>query len=111
MTSRVPGPNEVQYELLAEPEDEAPDFEDPQDLAFVREQIRMGNVWGWCRTEVIAKWTDSEGNEYEGHDYLGGCSYRSRRDFMEPGGYYDDMKSEAYDELVKQLVKAGFKEI
>lgn len=111
-TNRIPQPHEVEYELEADWEEDSPEghFEDPDDIAFVRQQIENGNVWGWCSTHVIAKWTDAEGNEYHGDAYLGGCSYRNRRDFMEPGGYYDDMKQEAYDDLAKQLLRAGFKQ-
>lgn len=110
LTKRVPGPEAVRYGLEADWEQDDPKghFDDPEDVAFVREQIRAGNVWGWCSTHVTASWTDEDGNEYTGNDYLGGCSYRSRADFMQPGGYYDDMKSGAYADLVAQLERAGF---
>lgn len=110
---RVPPPDKVEYDLEVEwendisPEDS---FSNPEDVAFVRQQIDNDNVWGWCQTHVIAKWVDEDGEEFTGDDYLGGCSYRSREDFMQPGGYYDDMKSEAYDRLVKKLYKAGYKD-
>ena len=76
-----------------------------KDRSFVHQQIEAGNIWGWCSTHVTAKWEDAEGNEWTGDDYLGGCSYHSRKDFMQPDGYYDDMKTEAYDELVKKLLQ------
>jgi hypothetical protein len=106
---RIPQPNEVEYDLEADWEQESPEghFDDPQDVAFVRRQIERGNVWGWCYTKVTARWVDPEGNTWEGDDYLGGCSYLSRGDFMR-GDYYQDMKNDAYQDLVKQLTKAGF---
>lgn len=110
---RIPGQDEVEYDLIAEPEDDDPrgHFDDPADVAFVREQINQGNIWGWCQVTVIAQWTDNDGNVHQGRDYLGGCSYLSRRDFMAPGGYYDDMKAEAYERLVGELEAAGFRKL
>jgi len=45
----------------------------------------------------------------EASDYLGCCSYRSKEDFMEPDGYYDDMKVEAYNSLCKELAERGYR--
>lgn len=68
---------------------------------WIRNQLRRGNQWAWCSVKVTARWKG-----YEGHDYLGGCSYKSKDDFCQPGGYYDDMKDEALAELNKQLASA-----
>jgi len=107
----MPTLNEVQFELTAdwEQDDPAGHFCDEEDVEFVREQIRDGNVWGWCSVEVKAKFTTEDGEEVEASDYLGGCSYRNRQDFMEPGGYYDDMKKSAYTELCGKLNKLGYR--
>lgn len=51
------------------------------------------NPWAWCTVRVIAKW-----DEFEGDDYLGCCSYDSEEDFKE-GGYYEDMKTSALENL------------
>ena len=109
--SQLPAEDEVEYELEAEWEQEDPanHFEFPEDIEFARNAIRNDNVWGWCSTHVIAKWTTPEGEEVEGDDWLGGCSYHSRADFMQPGGYYDDMKHEAYEALCKELERRGYR--
>lgn len=64
----------------------------------IYEQLENGNEWAWCCVEVQAEWRGLVGN-----DFLGGCSYDSQKDFEEPGGYYDDMKVQAYDDLIAQL--------
>jgi hypothetical protein len=102
----VPPMDQVDFDLEAEWEQDDParHFEFPEDIEFVQQQIEDDNVWGWCATHVIAKWTDPETDEdYEGDDWLGGCSYHSREDFMQPGGYYDDMKAEAYRLLLADI--------
>ena len=107
---RIPRPEEVDYDIELEWEQDPPEdsFTFPEDIARVREEIENGNIWGWCQVHVIARWTDSEDNTYEGDDYLGGCSYRDKADFIR-SDYYTDMKAVAYDALVKELEKAGFR--
>lgn len=71
-------------------------FEDPRDQKFAKDGLANGNRWAWCstRVRVICKATDIEAS-----DFLAGCSYHSREDFMRPGGYYDDMVSECIDKV------------
>jgi hypothetical protein len=71
---------------------------------WIIEQLESGNEWAWCCVKVAASW---EG--YKGVDYLGGCSYESEESFREPGGYYDDMKIEALDDLNRHLQDAWSK--
>jgi hypothetical protein len=52
---------------------------------------------------VIARWTGPDGREFLGDDYLGCCSYESEEDFRAPGGYFDDMKRAALDELNEKV--------
>lgn len=103
---RLPGPDEVEYELYREEEDREPDFEDPRDNKWIRDQLSRGNEWAWFSAHVVAEWTAPDGEKFQGDDYLGGCSYRSKKDFMAKGGYYDDMKSEAYDDLIRTIQHA-----
>jgi len=46
---------------------------------------------------VVATWKGIEGS-----DGLGACSYASLEDFI-AGGNYEQMKEEAYSELIKEL--------
>ena len=107
----MPRPEHVYYELEAREEYDSPEdhFTDPDDAAFCHNQLARGNMWGWCCAHVMAKFTTDEGEEIVGDDWLGGCSYLSEEDFKQPGGYYDDMKKEAYAELCKKLAKLGYK--
>jgi len=104
----IPGEKEVEYQLIREPEYEGPEghFGNEEDVQWVRDQLERGNEWAWFSADVVATWYDPvTEQEIEGHDYLGGCSYRSRADFMseEPGSYWPDMKSEAYKSLVRNI--------
>lgn len=96
--------DQVRFQLDMEPEsiwELKGSFGHPEDEEYVRQQLRDGNEWAWCRVHVRATWWDRRtGREYEGDDYLGGCSYGSEEDFKQPGGYYDDMKAQAYADLV-----------
>lgn len=104
---KMPTQAEVDFDLNADWEQDAPEdsFDNEEDIDFVREQIKSGNVWGWCLVEVKARYTTEDGEDVEASDWLGGCSYHSQADFMEPGGYYDGMKQEAYEALCAKLEK------
>lgn len=63
----------------------------------IAEQLEI-NIWAWCTVKVTATWKGLEGT-----DYLGGCSYKSEKDFMENSGYYLGMRGYAYIDLIGQL--------
>lgn len=63
-----------------------------------------GDTWAWAQTKVTAS---IDGVDIEGEDYLGACSYRNAKDFIRKSGYWDDMKSEAKDQLFDKLAKAA----
>ena len=65
------------------------------------EQLASGNQWAWCTVRVVATL-----GEFEGSDSLGCCSYASEADFKAPGGYFDDMKVEALDDLRRSIETA-----
>jgi hypothetical protein len=73
---------------------------DRETEEWIRSQLDAGNEWAWATVKVTASFP---GLEIEGVAYLGCCSYRSREDFMEPGGYYDDLKDEAKEDLLRQV--------
>jgi hypothetical protein len=98
---------DVAFEIECMPEDESPigHFQsgDPEyeesDNAFERKIMREveWNQWVWCCVKVTAKF---EG--FEGVDFLGCCSYESQDDF-EKNGYFEDMKTEALNDLNQEL--------
>jgi len=97
--------DEVEFEVEAEPEYIAPEgcFASGDDEADAEmcKQIRKDaewNEWAWCCVKVTARWKG-----YKAVDYLGACSYESKEDFMQPGGYFDSMKHEALTALNKNL--------
>lgn len=57
-------------------------------------RLENEDVWAWASVKVTASW-----NGIEGVDYLGGCSYRDEEDFKTPGGYWEDMKAQALEDL------------
>ena len=76
----------------------------------VAAQLAAGNLWAWCHVVVRAEVTAAGGSRFVGFDSLGACSYKSESDFREPGGYFDDMKRAALDDLKTKLrntVKLG----
>lgn len=73
------------------------DEEDKEIEDSIIEQLNNGNEWAWCSVKVTASFKGIEGT-----DYLGGCSYADEKEFKE-GGYYEDMKRQAYNELIEQL--------
>lgn len=92
------------FSFVRHDEDQDPDgaFSDPADAAWVREQLRAGNGWAWFVAEVRATF-----GGLTGRDTLGACSYRSEDDFLAPGGYYDDMCTEAINDLAIQIESVG----
>lgn len=98
------------FELRVEPDDtpyvgncSAWDPEtDRKAEQWIRDELESGNVWAWCQVEVVCTF---EG--FSGEDHLCGCSYESEESFREDGGYFDDMKVEAFYVLADRLESAG----
>ena len=106
-----PQETECEFSIEAEPEEMSPEgnasaIDEETDKAIldhINEQLEAGNIWAWCSVKVTCSWTDEEGNVYEGNDYLGGCSYENEQGFKQPGGYYDDMKTQAYEAMLQTI--------
>lgn len=62
------------------------------------ERLNSGDVWAWACVCVKAEF-----NDFEGVDYLGGCSYKGQDDFVDDF-YYDDMVSSALSELADNII-------
>lgn len=100
--------NEVIYEIECYPEEDvSPEGQfatgdDERDNAIVRDIIERleTNEWAWCCVRVVAR---LDGTDIEGDSYLGCCSYDSEDDFRENSGYYEDMKQEAKDRLLRAI--------
>ena len=107
MKLQMPKISEVEFEVICEAEEipvkgnvsaSGNDEIDARIEHDVIEDLESGNDWAWCCVTVWAYWKD-----FSGRDNLGGCSYASKKDFMKPGGYYDDMKKQAYDDLIREI--------
>lgn len=61
------------------------------------------NEWHWCSIAVTAEYMDEDCNEYVATAYLGGCSYKSRLDFIKSNDYYADMVAEVLTDLNSQF--------
>jgi hypothetical protein len=98
--------DEVRFILEVE-QDESPvrgnamasgdDALDKQVEDEIIERLNDGDVWAWAQVTVTAQF-----GPLEGHDYLGGCCYKDEEDFKQPGGYWEDMKQRAIDDLQAQ---------
>lgn len=89
----------ARFDLFVEQEQMDPreSFSNQQDIVFARTATDQ-HPWPWCSVTVTANYGD-----FEGDDVLGGCSYGSQADFMEPGGYFDDMKRSAVHDLISEM--------
>lgn len=74
------------------------DAADKEDENRIIADLESGNEWAWCCVKVTATW-----NGFTGKDYLGCCSYASEDDFKVEGGYYDDMKQQALEDLHRNV--------
>jgi len=61
---------------------------------LILKQLKRGNDWAWCTVHISVEWKG-----FFGHSYLGCCSYKSEKDFVENSGYYADMVQEALSDL------------
>lgn len=90
--------------LSAQEEDCAPEdmFENPEDVAFVRE---AGYLSAWfCATVKV---TLGNGG-FSGVSSLGCCSYESFEQFVnEPDSYFGDLVQEAFYDLQAQMERAA----
>jgi hypothetical protein len=99
---------DVDFEIEVEPEHipvegnaSAIDPETDDEIAEeIYAQLDRGNVWAWCTVHVIASWKN-----FQGDDYLGGCSYKSEAEFKRDA-YYADMKKVALDDLNEKVAAA-----
>lgn len=64
----------------------------------IKLRMNNGDIWAWCHVYVAASWKGLEGT-----DHIGCCSYKDEKDFKETGGCYDDMRLNAYDDLIEQI--------
>jgi hypothetical protein len=55
------------------------------------------NPWLWCRVRVTATFKG-----FTGDDTLGCCGYESEEDFIK-GGYYEQMREEAFEDLIGNI--------
>lgn len=99
--------NGIEYQLHIDQEDipvrgnamaSGSDAEDKEVEDEILKQLDHGNLWAWCSVTCTAQYKG-----FEGTDHLGGCSYHSTEEFIQPGGYWEDMKDEARTRLIQRL--------
>jgi hypothetical protein len=92
--------DDVEFIVTAEEEDMAVkgSFSSALENAIIAD-FNSGNEWAWCCVKVVAKWEPTEDVSLQAETYLGGCSYKSKRDFLECNDYAKDMKAEVLAEL------------
>jgi hypothetical protein len=104
---KLPTIEQVEFTLVAEQDDvevrgnavaSGDDLMDKKIEDEIIERLDSGDVWAWACVTVTARWKG-----LEGVDHLGACSYRDERDFIQSSGYYEEMKKEAYADLIAHL--------
>lgn len=78
------------------------DEDDRECENAILRRLNRGDEWAWCVVTVTAS-VEFEGETFKGRDTLGACSYRDEADFRQPGGYLDDMKASALDDLRRTI--------
>ncbi len=108
ITKETPG---VSIQLIPEDEIEGPEgFFDsgnsPEDRAAdlamfkdMRARLNAGDIWAWFSAKVTVSFDGLTSDQY-----LGACSYTDEADFRNDG-VFDDMVSEAIDDLNAQIAK------
>jgi len=72
------------------------------DEEAIRKDLESGNTWAWCMICVTVTW-----ETFYGTDWLGACSYASKKEF-EVSVVYDDMVAAALEELnvkIKEMAR------
>ena len=99
----------VRYTLIQEEEDcpirgncivSDDDELDKQVEDELIKRLESGDLWAWCCLKVVAT---LPGIDLEGSDGLGECSYENEAQFVQGGGYFDDMCNEALADLTEQV--------
>lgn len=70
--------------------------QDKKTVADIRREMQW-NIWAWCMVRVRVSWNGQHADSFLGH-----CSYKDEAAFKE-GGYYEQMRDEAYDTLCGEL--------
>lgn len=97
---------DIKWTVTAETEWEEPEGhfcsgDDKQDAELVKSikaDLLAGNEWAWCCIKVTGTYYPLGASAY-----LGGCSYKSKEDFMQENGYYQDMQQEVLANLQDQV--------
>jgi hypothetical protein len=73
------------------------DYLEKQDADYVCKESEYNDyAWFCAKVEVTYK-------ELLATDYLGGCTYKSEKDFKENSGYYEDMVQTCIDEINREI--------
>ncbi len=99
-----PEPEEVSIEGNCSAIDDETDRETEE---MIRGQLDAGNEWAWCTVVVRCAFDAEDGTRFIGTSALGCCSYKSRRDFEAPDGYLPQMRQDAFDSLLVELIAAA----
>jgi len=74
------------------------DKEDERVENEIIARLDDGDAWAWADVTVVCYW-----NGFTGTDSLGGCCYTDEADFRQPGGYFDDMKVSAHQNMCHKI--------
>jgi hypothetical protein len=105
-TITLPTIDQIEFELIVHEEStpikgnalaSGDDATDKKQERMIERQLANGNSWAWCCVQMKGTYKGLEAS-----DYLGCCSYKSQKDF-ERDGYYQDMKTTVFADILKQI--------
>lgn len=111
ITVKIPSIEDCAFKIEAFPEDTPvvgnacaiDDITDKIEETRIIDALEAGNVWAWCIVRVTCIYKDWA---ITGDSSLGCCSYENEDDFVK-GGYFEDLKQDAYNCFVSDVTKLG----
>ena len=67
-------------------------------------RLDSGDPWAWAVVTVNCEWTSPVTKiTYKGFTTLCGCNYKDEKDFIKAGDYYEQMKQEAFEDMLTNM--------
>ncbi len=80
------------------------DVLDKRSEDAILDRLKRGDVWAWASVEVRVSF-----GQHHASEYLGACSYEDEADFQAEGGYFDEMRSTALEDLNNDLLEKALR--
>ena len=104
---KIPTIEQVEFSLKVEEEeipvrgnaiDTGNREEDRKYEKKILDRLDAGDVWAWCSVLITCEWRG-----LKGYASLGCCCYTNEADFKNNSLHYEEMRQEAYADLLKKI--------